>query len=203
MATSDDSCERSGANLENPSTTIPAESSLLDADMDGRASSANARASGVRPKSATCLNRFPPVRHAHGESRVAVRVDPQHRLIERAATHGLLVAADDYRLNYRRPHPPRPPGSASAAAIADAIGGCRRPLLTSRGQLLPPRSTLCSWIMTMCAALARFAWRLNRGGCTQLFIACVPSPLRRGRQTSSQLRRCKRPECASARWSGQ
>ena len=91
----------------------------------------------------------------------------------------------------------------AAAAIADAIGGCRRPLLPSRGQLLPPRSTLCSWIMTTCAALARFAWCLNRGGCTQLFIACAPSPLRRGRQASNQLRRCKRPECASARWSGQ
>ena len=57
--------------------------------------------------------------------------------------------------------------------------------------------------MTTCAALARFAWCLNRGGCTQLFIACAPSPLRRGRQASNQLRRCKRPECASARWSGQ
>ena len=67
-----------------------------------------------------------------------------------------------------------------------------------------PRARPCAHgSMTMRAALARFAWCLNRGGCTQLFIACAPSPLRRGRQTSSQSRRCKRPECASARWSCQ
>ena len=42
----------------------------------------------------------------------------------------------------------------TAAAIADVVGGSRRPLLASHGRLLPPRSTLCSWVMTMRAALA-------------------------------------------------
>ena len=47
MATLDDRCERPGANLENPSTSVDAKSSRLEAGMDGRASSAIVRASLV------------------------------------------------------------------------------------------------------------------------------------------------------------
>ena len=60
MATLDDRYERSGATLENPSTSSGAPSSCLDAGMDGRASSANVRASGVPSKSARSA-RLPPV----------------------------------------------------------------------------------------------------------------------------------------------
>ena len=59
MATLDDRCESSGATLENPSTTDVAESSRLDAGMDGRASSANARAASGPPKSTTQQPRLP------------------------------------------------------------------------------------------------------------------------------------------------
>ena len=60
MATLDDRCESSGATLENPSTSVDAKSSRLDAGLDGRASSANVRAASGAQKSA-CFNRCPPV----------------------------------------------------------------------------------------------------------------------------------------------
>ena len=69
MSTLDDRCETSGANLENPSTTDVAESSCLNAGTDGRASSANARASGVATKSTTCQPPQPCIVTVTGGSR--------------------------------------------------------------------------------------------------------------------------------------
>ena len=66
MATLDDRYESSGATLENPSTSSGAPSSRLDAGMDGRASSANVRASGVPRKSARS-SRVPPVYRSNGK----------------------------------------------------------------------------------------------------------------------------------------
>ena len=58
---------RLGSNLENPSTSVDAKSSRLDAGTDGRASSANVRRSGGREKSTISPPpRSPPPREARG-----------------------------------------------------------------------------------------------------------------------------------------